>query len=287
MGRIIRRSTLAFAIAAAVGVFTIVIPVAQAAPATHVKAVTHLAATRTCRVAAPAHAAIPRGLPSLPSHGRTVASAPPVLCLWIRVGYYRAEPVPPGVGWVVASQVCETQGRFYVNSNPDSVSNYLCQEVSDGFYLWILVCFDVRTPPAAETWLNDHSNLALEVYHSSTDDGATVDQYTYNGTNTQWWTRALGSDGTYLVINVNSGKCLSVSGQSTASQASVEQRTCDTGLDQRWFYNSLGRYHSGWPVYELQNDNSGLCLDVPHSSTTPGTSLWQYGCNQTGAQGFY
>jgi hypothetical protein len=203
--------------------------------------------------------------------------------LWIIAGNYDARLG----GWAFAYQSCLDDGQYYLDNNPAVVSRFMCVQTSTGWQLWLLVCISTRTPPEAETWININSQLAMEVYHSLTANGAAVDQWPYNGTNAQWWVRAQNSSGYDLVINVNSGKCMGVGGGSTAWQAPVVQWDCNGSPDQKWAWHGTGSTYNGWPVYNIVNYNSGLCLDVPHSSTTQGQALWQYGCNGTGAQAWY
>lgn len=145
----------------------------------------------------------------------------------------------------------------------------------------------VWPPQDNETWINVNSRLFVEVYHSSLSDGGTVDQYPYNGTNTQWWFRLDEGNGYYRLINKNSGLCMGVSGGSLNVGASVVQWDCNGNPDQTWHFSFTGQYQSGYPVYNFVNANSGFCLDVPHSSTSAGQALWQYPCNGTSAQMFY
>jgi hypothetical protein len=57
-----------------------------------------------------------------------------------------------------------------------------------------------------------HSGKALEVSGGSRDEGANVDQWSYSGANNQKWRLEPVGDGTYRVINKNSGKALGVAG---------------------------------------------------------------------------
>ncbi len=138
-----------------------------------------------------------------------------------------------------------------------------------------------------ETWFNTHSNMAMEVYHSATNWGATVDQWPYNGSYTQWWMRLDLGGGYYRLINSNSGLCLGVSGGSYNQGAAIVQWACNDHPDQNWYWGFTGLYHNGWPVYNIINSHSGMCVDVPYSSTTAGTALWQYKCNGGWAQQWF
>ena len=127
--------------------------------------------------------------------------------------------------------------------------------------------------------INGNSGKCGEVYHSSTANGAVVDQWTCNGTRTQSWTYLLAgwTDDLYPVyelVNVNSGKCLEVYHSSTANGAGVDQWPCNGTATQLWVY--VGGAHV--------NFNSGKCLEVYHSSTASGAKVDQWTCNGTSTQ---
>ncbi len=77
------------------------------------------------------------------------------------------------------------------------------------------------------------------------------------------------------------GLCLGVAGgeSGTGNGALVQLAKCTGTLDQQWV---VGFDATSRP--RLVNPNSGRCLDDPSSSTTNGTQLHIYTCNNTGAQ---
>ena len=80
--------------------------------------------------------------------------------------------------------------------------------------------------------------------------------------------------GTYKVVNRNSGKLLDVYGQSTDDGANVNQWGDNGGANQRWQIVDIG---GGY--YEFVNQNSGKALDVNGNSTDDGANVqqWAYG----------
>lgn len=273
-----KRAAVAMTIALFAGVSLAAIPAAQAAPS-HIGASAKATPAEVCR-------SVTRGMParsSAPPRDLKPAAPNAVLCWWVIADTYDAA----SLGWAVALQFCTDDGQFYLDNNPAVVSRFMCVRTSTGYQLWLLVCISTRTPPQAETWINVNSQKAMEVNHSSTANGATVDQWPYNGTDTQWWIRAENKNGYNLVVNVNSGKCLGIGGGVTSSRAPVVQWECNGNPDQKWAWQGTGATNSGWPVYNIVNYNSGLCIDVPNSSTAQGQALQQYGCNGTNAQAWY
>jgi hypothetical protein len=90
-----------------------------------------------------------------------------------------------------------------------------------------------RIPQAAvpSTIVNDHSSMCAEVYHSQTNNGANVDQYSCNGTATQTWNFELAYIDEYgnpvgIIKNDNSGKCFEVYNWEAGNGSNVDQWTC-------------------------------------------------------------
>ena len=82
----------------------------------------------------------------------------------------------------------------------------------------------------------------------------------------------------YQVVNYNSGKCLDVTGRSTANGAHIQQWTCNGGTNQEWYPKVVGTYAAG-DIYNFINLNSGKCVDVTGSSTANGAVVEQWPCN--------
>ena len=69
-------------------------------------------------------------------------------------------------------------------------------------------------------------------------------------------------------VGIN-GKCLDITGGSTANGALIEEWTCNGGSNQQWLAVNG----------ELVNPASGKCLDDPGFNTTQGTQLDLWTCN--------
>ena len=80
--------------------------------------------------------------------------------------------------------------------------------------------------------------------------------------------------GVYTLAAGASGKCIDVTGASTASSALLIQTACNAAAtNQLW---KAQQQNTG--QYQLVNGNSSKCIDVPSSTTTSGTQLQQYSC---------
>lgn len=81
-------------------------------------------------------------------------------------------------------------------------------------------------------------------------------------------------EGTYELVNLNSGLRLDVNGESKDGGATVLQWYSNGGANQRWTIKSVGNGY-----YTIQNVNSGLMLDVNAESKDAGASIIQWHSN--------
>ena len=77
----------------------------------------------------------------------------------------------------------------------------------------------------------------------------------------------------FIMVNVSSGRCLSVSGESQNRGANIVQgpRAADAGRAERWRVFRAGDHY-----YKLVNVVSGKVLSVPESSRKSGTQMIQW-----------
>ncbi len=74
---------------------------------------------------------------------------------------------------------------------------------------------------------------------------------------------------------MHSGKCLDVTGGSTAQGAFLQQFTCNNSNQQKFLVTATAT--TG--VYTVKSVPSGLCVDVNGGSTADGARLLQWGCH--------
>jgi hypothetical protein len=84
---------------------------------------------------------------------------------------------------------------------------------------------------------NSNWNLGVQGGPSVLANGARILQGLFNGGSNQIWVITRGSDGFYTLKPENSGKCLDVSGASTADGAGIQQYTCHGGPNQEWSFS--------------------------------------------------
>jgi thermitase len=91
------------------------------------------------------------------------------------------------------------------------------------------------------------------------------------------WTEPTNTQaGVYQVVNVNSNKCLDVTGVSTANGAIIQQWSCGGGDHQKW---QIEVASAG--LYRLRAMHSGRVMDVFNGSGSNGAKIQQWDLNGT------
>ncbi|MQY07873.1 RICIN domain-containing protein [Actinomadura macrotermitis] len=102
---------------------------------------------------------------------------------------------------------------------------------------------------------------ALEVPGHSTTAGVQLTTYAGNGGANQSWKFTRQPDGSYELVNAESGLCADVDGGSAAAGAKVIQWPCSGGGNQHW---TVGRQANG--AYTVASVKSGLLLTTASGS---------------------
>jgi hypothetical protein len=91
------------------------------------------------------------------------------------------------------------------------------------------------------------------------------------------------SGGVYILKNVNSGKCVDVSGASTTAGANIQQWDCNSHTNQQFKFTDMGG-----GVFKVQPMNSAgaQCMDVFQASLVNGGNIDQWSCNGHTSQQF-
>jgi len=85
--------------------------------------------------------------------------------------------------------------------------------------------------------VNQASGLSLGVRAASGSNGAAVEQNTWTGANSQRWVvSASGTQGYFILKNVNSGQALDVAGASKTAGALIDQWPSSGGTNQLWHF---------------------------------------------------
>jgi Ricin-type beta-trefoil lectin domain len=129
---------------------------------------------------------------------------------------------------------------------------------------------------ANQIWSNLTGKYVIAVPGASTSNGVQLETYASQGHPDQFWRFDYTQYGYQQIINVNSGKCMGVSGGSLSAGATIVQWTCDGSLNQYW---RLGGPDGAYAYDTLINDNSGMCVGISGNSTSEGAKLVQWACD--------
>ncbi|MFF7163790.1 RICIN domain-containing protein [Streptomyces sp. NPDC008086] len=145
---------------------------------------------------------------------------------------YTVTLLPPSNTTVSTIAVAQNSGQCLDDTNLSTADGTQYQQYHcEGGYQQMLDLKPVAGRANTYTIVNEHSGKCLDVSGASTADGAAVIQWTCSGTTNQMFTlkpvTALGNSKDYQLAAVHSGKCVDVSGISTAAGASIHQWTCD------------------------------------------------------------
>ncbi|MBC7173415.1 MAG: RICIN domain-containing protein, partial [Polyangiaceae bacterium] len=132
------------------------------------------------------------------------------------------------------------------------------------------------------------SGKCVDLDAAITSNGNEIQQYTCDNSNRQRWYFRDAGDGSFIVESaVDRTKVWDVAAAATTAGAQLQIYASHGGANQRfWLEPAVRTTNIADGVYTLTNVNSGKCIDVPSSNTTPGVQLQQYTCNGTNAQNF-
>lgn len=120
-----------------------------------------------------------------------------------------------------------------------------------------------------------YSGLYLDVADGSSADNANVQQWSYNGYDTQKFKLVENSDGTYCIYTGASGysKVVDVAGKSTADGANILQYSYKGTTNQKFYVEEVS---SGVYAIKTAITNGSSCLDVYNWSTQAGGNIAQW-----------
>lgn len=147
--------------------------------------------------------------------------------------------------------------------------------------LFVVSASDVSITTGVSMIITSVANkkLVTDVTSASTANGARVQLYSSNNTNAQKYRFESIGNGTYKIVNVNSGKVLDVSGGSTANGAALQQYTSNNTVAQQW---TVRNYGSG--KIALVSVNANKAVDIPGGNAVQQAQLQLYSPNGTVAQ---
>lgn len=147
--------------------------------------------------------------------------------------------------------------------------------------LFVVSSSDVNIATGVSMIITSVANkkLVTDVTSASTANGARVQLYSSNNTNAQKYRFESIGNGTYKIVNINSGKVLDVSSGSTANGAALQQYTSNNTVAQQW---TVRNYGSG--KVALVSVNANKAVDIPGGNAVQQAQLQLYSPNGTVAQ---
>ena len=147
--------------------------------------------------------------------------------------------------------------------------------------LFVVSSSDVNIATGVSMIITSVANkkLVTDVTSASTANGARVQLYSSNNTNAQKYRFESIGNGTYKIVNINSGKVLDVAGGSTANGAVLQQYTSNNTVAQQW---TVRNYGSG--KIALVSVNANKAVDIPGGNAVQQAQLQLYSPNGTVAQ---
>lgn len=147
--------------------------------------------------------------------------------------------------------------------------------------LFVVSSSDVNIATGVSMIITSVANkkLVTDVTSASTANGARVQLYSSNNTNAQKYRFESIGNGTYKIVNINSGKMLDVAGGSTANGAALQQYTSNNTVAQQW---TVRNYGSG--EIALVSVNANKAVDIPGGNAVQQAQLQLYSPNGTVAQ---
>ena len=136
--------------------------------------------------------------------------------------------------------------------------------------------------PNGDYYINVRSKVAssVDIPGASGTDSTAIQLYSGNGSKAQQFTFTNQSDGSYVIIKVNSGKALDVRNGAAGNNAVVQQYSANGTNAQRWFIRDSGA------GYYLQSALGNWVLDLSGGNTANGAAIRLYTPNGTASQLF-
>ena len=138
------------------------------------------------------------------------------------------------------------------------------------------------TIPNGNYYINVRSKVAssVDIPSGSAADSTAIQLYSGNSSKAQQFTFTRQSDGSYEIVNVNSGKALDVRNGVAENNAIVQQYSRNNSQAQRWFIRDSGA------GYYLQSTLGNWVLDLSGGNTADGAAIRLYTPNGTASQLF-
>jgi 3',5'-cyclic-AMP phosphodiesterase len=128
--------------------------------------------------------------------------------------------------------------------------------------------FVVYQPSASISIISMWSNMAMDLFNNTTDDNATIGQWTSHGENNQKWKIIQSAEKGYdIIISTHSNKCLDIF-KTNGGYFIVQNKINSKSDSQKW---KLIKVNSG--VYKIVSKIHNMAIDIENSSKEKGAKL--------------
>lgn len=132
--------------------------------------------------------------------------------------------------------------------------------------------------------VGDGGTFVLDVAGKKTDNGTNIDLYKSNGGTNQQFMFTKNSDGSYKILTRISGEAsaVEVAGASKESGANIQQWELNGESCQNWILEEVsnpGCKMDTSVMYEFENVNSGLVMDIVNGQMEADSNVQQWGSN--------
>ena len=127
--------------------------------------------------------------------------------------------------------------------------------------------------------VGDEKSFALHVAGNSTDEGANIEIYQYDGDISQQFLITKNSDGSYIIKTriTNNQQALKIESASKESGGNVQQWNINGTANQNWIFEPItGDLMKTDVIYEFENLNSGAILEIASAKMEDDANVQQW-----------
>jgi hypothetical protein len=173
-------------------------------------------------------------------------------------------------------------------TDPETGAKYICWCPAPGTDVcgWALL-LSVPNPATwanVNVWEQKRQAMYIDVTGPSHNQGTPLHIWTYTGGGSQWWNmNYIGSASMHPSSKYTPSMCIGVPGSSTSRGTQLVQFGCNNHTDQHWIWvwtgNVITDNTGTWPIFNIVDVNSRMCIGVAGAGTTIGSPIVQWTCN--------
>lgn len=209
----------------------------------------------------------------VPSAGYVEAPSGPVAASFANYSTYRIKNVNSGLYMQVEGAKAENSANVQQWGTSENTVHDIWKliDAGDGYYY-------------IASAVGDGGTYMLDIYGKRTADGTNVDIYQYKGEANQQFMFTKNADGSYKIrTKITDGKsAIEIADGSTLSGANVQQWTINGASCQDWILELVSNPGCAMDtsvIYEFENVNSGMVMDIAGGKMESGSNVQQWSSN--------